>query len=191
VTVALPIPTDVPAGVTPQADGIVIGHDGVLVDVYIDFLCPYCKLFEETSGPLLGARVADGSATVIYHPMGFLDGLSTTCYSSRAAAASGCASDLGKFPQYAHALFANQPPEGGPGLSDAELVAIGAMVGTASSEFSPCVSSGRYLTWVEFVTQVALAHGVSGTPTVFVEGVAVPANPHTIAEAVHAITGTG
>jgi hypothetical protein len=82
--------------------------------------------------------------------MGFLDGLSSTRYLSRAAAASGCASDLGKFPQYAHAVFAKQPPEGGPGLSDAELVAIGAMVGSASSEFSPCVSSGRYLTWVRF-----------------------------------------
>jgi hypothetical protein len=48
----------------------VIGDDGVTVDADIDFLCPYCKLFEETSGPLLGAMVADGSATVIYHPMG-------------------------------------------------------------------------------------------------------------------------
>jgi hypothetical protein len=82
----------------PTVPAVLVRDDGVTVDAYIDFLCPYCKLFEETSGLLLGAMVADGSATVIYHPMGFLDGLSTTRSSSRAAAAFGCASDLGKFP---------------------------------------------------------------------------------------------
>jgi protein-disulfide isomerase len=191
MTVALPIPSEVPAGVTREADGIMVGHAGVTVDAYIDFLCPFCKAFEETSGPLLGAMVADGSATVIYHPMGFLDGLSTTHYSTRAAAASGCASDQHMFPQYAHALFANQPPEGGPGLADVELVAIGEAVGIDRDAMSPCVTGGRYLGWANYVTKVALARGVSGTPSVYVEGVPVPANPHTIAEAVHAITGIG
>ncbi|MDQ1720492.1 MAG: hypothetical protein QOI26_226 [Pseudonocardiales bacterium] len=191
MTVALPIPSQVPAGATHQGDGIVIGNGGVTVDAYLDFLCPFCKLFEQTSGPMLGAMVADGSATIVYHPMGFLDGLSTTHYSSRAAAASGCASDLHKFPVFAHALFEDQPLEGGPGLTDADLAEIGARVGIPRADFAPCVFGGRYLNWVDYVTQVALLRGVSGTPSVYVEGVPVPANPHTIAEAVHAITGIG
>jgi protein-disulfide isomerase len=42
--------------------------------------------------------------------MNFLDEASTTNYSTRAAAASGCAADGGRFVQYAHALFSSQPP---------------------------------------------------------------------------------
>jgi hypothetical protein len=53
------------------------------------------------------------------------------------------------------------------------------------------VFEGRYLDWVDYLTRVALLRGVSGTPSVYVEGVPVPANPHTIAEAVHSFTGIG
>jgi protein-disulfide isomerase len=190
MTTAHRIPSQVPAGATPEADGIAVGDGAVTVDAFIDFLCPFCRMFEQTAGPLLGAMVADGLATVVYHPMGFLDGLSSTRYSSRAAAASGCASDFEKFPQYAHALFENQPPEGGPGLSDAELIDIADAVGIPRDAVAPCVTGGRYLDWVGYVTRVALARGISGTPSVFVEGVAVPANPSMIAEAVHAVAGT-
>jgi protein-disulfide isomerase len=190
MTGAPPITIDVPAGATQEADGIAIGIGAVTVDAYIDFFCPFCKRFEQTSGPLLGVLVGEGLATIVYHPMGFLDGLSTTRYSSRAAAASACAADLGAFPEYAHALFENQPPEGGPGLSDEQLVELAATVQLPQDQFAPCVTSGRYLTWVAYVTQRALARGISGTPSVFVEGVPVPANPNTIAMAVQSITGT-
>lgn len=49
--------------------------------------------------------------------------------------------------EYAHALFVNQPPEGGPGLSDAELAAIGRAVGLADTPFTACVSGAPYLDW--------------------------------------------
>lgn len=59
-----------------------------------------------------------------------------TNYSTRAAAASGCAADKGRLVAYAHALFVDQPPEGGPGLSDAELAALGHAVGLADTAFT-------------------------------------------------------
>ncbi len=46
--------------------------------------------------------------------MNFLDEASSTNYSSRAAAASGCAADQGRFLEYAHALFQSQPPTAAP-----------------------------------------------------------------------------
>ena len=76
--------------------------------------------------------VAEQLITLVYHPLGFLDRLSTTAYSSRASAASGCASDGGRFVAFKDALFADQP-EGGPGLSDEQLVAVGADVGSTST----------------------------------------------------------
>jgi protein-disulfide isomerase len=118
--------------------------------------------------------------------MSFLDEASTTRYSSRAAAASGCASDGGKFREYLRALFVSQPPEGGPGLTDAELAELGIEAGLTDPAFGHCVLGGHYLDWPPYVTELAAATGVSGTPTVLVAGAAVAANPQSIAAAVTA-----
>ena len=179
-------PSRLPAGATPEGDGIAVGDGPVRVDAFIDFLCPFCRQFELSSGPALAGLVADRLISLVYHPMNFLDRASMTNYSTRAAAASGCAADQGRFPQYAHALFVNQPPEGGPGLTDAELVGIGRAVGLAEQEFAACVFDGAYLDWPPYVTARAIALGVSGTPTVWVDDTVVPAAAQAIATAVAA-----
>src|SRR5689334_15699772 len=86
-------PSHVPAGATPEGDGVVVGEGPVQVDAFIDFLCPYCRRFELSSGPALALMVANRQVSIAYHPMNFLDAASTTGYSTRAAAASGCAAD--------------------------------------------------------------------------------------------------
>jgi protein-disulfide isomerase len=182
----VPAPARIPAGANPEGDGIVVGDGAVTVDAYIDFQCPFCQQFELASGPALDQMVRDGLINVVYHPLGFLDGLSTTRYSSRAASASGCASDGGRYREYAHALFERQPPEGGPGLSDRQLVEIGLATGL-DDRFAVCVEQRPYLDWVGYVTARGMERGVSGTPTVLVEGVPVPANARTIAAAVTAV----
>ena len=176
-----------PTGVTAEGDGIAIGETGVRVDAYIDFLCPFCRQFEAASGDALKQMVAEQLITLVYHPLGFLDRLSTTAYSSRASAASGCASDGGRFMAFKDALFAVQPDEGGPGLSDEQLVAVGAEVGLDVDSFGACVRAGRYLPWTALVTERAVERGVSGTPSVYVAGTPVPANARTIAAAVAAV----
>lgn len=178
----------VPAGANPEGDGIVNGAGPVTVDAYIDFQCPFCRMFEEQSGPALRRMAAaQGLISLVYHPLAFLDALSTTHYSSRASSSSGCAADGGKFDAYLVALFANQPPEGGPGLSDDELIQIGHVVGLDEGTFDRCVAGRAYLPWTAYVTARAAARGVQGTPTVFVAGTPVPANARTIATAVAAV----
>jgi len=179
-------PARVPANATAEGDGIVVGDGAVRVDAYVDFQCPFCRQFELSSGPALASMVADGRINLVYHPMSFLDQVSTTRYSSRAAASSGCASDGGKFREYAGALFVNQPPEGGAGLSDEELVSMGVSVGLPESAFGSCVLGGKYLDWPPYVTATATRRGVNATPSVFVEGAPVPANARTITAAVAA-----
>ncbi|HEV7585595.1 MAG TPA: thioredoxin domain-containing protein [Solirubrobacteraceae bacterium] len=174
-------PEWVPAGTVEDGDGIRVGT-GPAVDLYIDFLCPFCRRFEEASGAELESLVATGLGSLVYHPLGFLDRLSTTGYSSRAAAASGCASDRRRFPEYKNALFANQPEEGGPGLSDEELVQLGLALGMDPG-FARCVGGHRYIEWAAFVTTRAIERGVTGTPSVFVDGVPVPANGRLIVTA--------
>ena len=178
------IPDRVPAGATPEGDGIVVGAGPVRVDIFIDFQCPFCQRFELAAGPARAGLVADELASLVYHPMNFLDGASTTHYSTRAAASSGCAADQGRFLEYAHALFVHQPPEGGAGLSDAELAAIGRAAGLPETAFDACLSEAPYLDWPSYVTERADAAGVSATPTVLVAGAAVRPDPEEITAAV-------
>jgi protein-disulfide isomerase len=187
---AIAAPSRIPAGANDAGDGIVVGTGSVLVDTYIDFQCPFCRMFEEQSGPELWAMAAEGDISLVKHPVAFLDRLSTTAYSSRAAAASACAADGGRFPELVVALYANQPPEGGAGLSDEQLVELGAAVGLTDPGFARCVASHAYLPWAGYVTERATERGVHGIPTVFVAGRPVPAHARAITAAVAAASGS-
>jgi protein-disulfide isomerase len=178
------VPGRVPAGATPEGDGILIGAGPVQVDAFIDFLCPFCRQFEQAAEPVLAGLVAGGRARLAYHPMNFLDEASTTRYSTRAAAASGCAADQGRFLQYAHELFARQPPEGGAGLSDAVLAGLGPAAGLDEAAFAACLAQGAYLEWPAYVTARATEAGISATPTVLVAGAPVSPEPRAITAAV-------
>ena len=185
------IPSRLPAGTTQEGDGIMIGDGPVRVDVFIDFLCPFCRRFELSSGSALSGLVAGGQVSLVYHPMNFLDEASTTRYSTRAAAASGCAADEGRFLEYAHALFVDQPPEGGPGLDNMELAAIGQAAGLPGAAFAACLSEGHYLDWAPYVTARAVALGVEATPTVVVAGSVVRPEPRPIEAAVEKAARAG
>jgi protein-disulfide isomerase len=87
-------------------------------------------------------------------------------------------------------LFVNQPPEGGSGLTDDELVGLGASASLAAS-IAGCVASGRYLDWPTYVTARAVALGVSATPTVVVDGAPVAPDAGAISAAVAAAHSVG
>jgi protein-disulfide isomerase len=180
-------PVPVPNGTTPTGDGVVMGVGAVDIDAYIDFLCPFCKQFELMTGPLLDKLVADSAIRLIYHPMNFLDAVSTAAYSTRAGAASGAAADAGRFRDYTRALFEKQPPEGGPGLSDVQLIELGRETGITDPAFAETVRTGRYLPWPPYVTERAIARGVAGTPSVFANNVPIAARPGPILNAVDAV----
>ncbi|HEV7896827.1 MAG TPA: thioredoxin domain-containing protein [Planosporangium sp.] len=159
-----------PQHATANGDGLVVGTGAKTVDVYLDFMCPHCKDFEEAAGGSLNQMAAGNKIKLVYHPVAFLDNVSTTRYSTRASAAAGCASDAGKLPEYVQALYAKQPPERGAGLSDDVLIQLGHTAGISGSGFDTCVREGRYRSWVQYVTDAALKRGVTGTPTVYVDG---------------------
>ncbi|MGH4012079.1 MAG: DsbA family protein [Pseudonocardiaceae bacterium] len=177
----------VPRGAIPSGDGIVVGTGSVEVETYIDFQCPFCKQFELMAAPTLDQLLEDRIISFIRHPMDFLDAVSTTGYSTRAAAASAAASDAGMFHEYARTLFEYQPPEGGPGLTDGQLVELGQGIGITDPEFAEKIRKGTYLLWPPFVTERAVARGVAGTPSVFVRGIPVTARPGPILAAVERV----
>ncbi|MBM0261159.1 thioredoxin domain-containing protein [Micromonospora sp. 4G55] len=159
-----------PPGANDAGTGIVIGDGPVTIDLYEDYLCPACKQFQQVSGATIDQLVKDGKARVIFHPVAYLNRFSTTEYSTRSSAAAGCAAQGGKFKEFTDALFARQPAEGSAGLSNDELIDIGAGVGLNRDEFGSCVKDGTYKPWTEKVTEDASRSGVTGTPTIKVNG---------------------
>jgi protein-disulfide isomerase len=170
----------IPAAATDDSGhraGILVEGDGpVTVEVYLDYLCPHCKAFEDSAQPTLNQLAASHKIRLVWHPLNFLDPSSTTAYSTRAANAAACASDGGKLGPYGAALFAQQPAEGSAGLSDDQLIDIGGPLGLNAPSFAQCVRERTYQSWVDDVTTASVQRGVTGTPTVYVAGKVV-ANP--------------
>ena len=157
------------------ADGTVaVGRAGAPVTVvaYEDFQCPACKSFEDANAAQLAGWVADGSVRVEYRPIAFLDRASTDDYSTRALNAAATVLDLAPagFKQFHDALYAEQPAEGGPGLTDARLVELAVAAGAPQEQAKAAIDGLRYRAWTAKVTEDASKAGVNSTPTVVVNG---------------------
>jgi len=160
-----------PPGAVDDGTAFASGDGPVTIDIYEDFMCPVCHEFETSSGATLKQLVTDKKVTVRYHPIAILDRYSNgTKYSTRAAAAAAAAGAAGKFAEYHQVLFDNQPEENSNGLDDAKLIDLGKSVGLTDAAFGDAVNSGKYESWATKVTETASAKGVTGTPTVLVNG---------------------
>lgn len=173
-----------PAHTNAAGNGIVTGSGLVVVEDYIDFICPYCKKYHDEAATTVTSLARDSKITLVQHPVAYLDRFSTNNYSTRASAASGCAADDGKFQEYTNVLFANQPTEGSAGPTDDQLIKLGIDNGL-SENFAQCVRDKKYLSWAKRVSDDAAKAGVTGTPTVFVNGKKVQASAATIVAAVN------
>jgi protein-disulfide isomerase len=142
----------------------------VKVVLYIDFICPVCKNFEAQYNEQLTSLRNEGKISVEYRALGFLDNRSSTNYSSRAANAAACVVNESpeKYAEFVDSLFANQPAEGSAGISDNDLKKMATDIG--AKPIDSCVDDKTYRPFVKFTTKQAAAIGVTGTPTVFVDG---------------------
>ncbi len=181
-----------PAAATTDTHAVQIGDGPVQIDLYIDYMCPACKQFEETYAADLQRWVDEGTVTVNYHPIAILDRLSQgTRYSTRAGAAAVCAADTGQqeYLDYTLALYAAQPAENTRGLDDDELVRIGTEEVGLDEKWAACVEDETYRGWLDEGTAAATnEQGVTGTPTAIVDGRLV--DSATFAESVEAAITT-
>ena len=163
----------------------------VKVVAYIDFICPVCKQFETAYGESLTNLRNEGKISVEYRALGFLDRQSTTNYSSRAANAAACVvnSSPEKYAEFFNLLFERQPAEGGAGISDNDLKKMATEIGAANID--SCIDSKQFRPWVKVATQEAAAIGVTGTPTVFIDGKQWDGKSDLNAEIQTAITAKG
>ncbi len=172
-----------------SASGVVFGKKAAAtVDVYEDFQCPNCLNFEKAVGKTLDADVRANKAQVRFHPMSFLDASSSgNRYSSRAANAALCASDVSvdAFVAYHNLLYSTvggkqvQPREGSNGRADTQLIGYARQAKIPTKQlasFTTCVTSEQHKALVQAITERASQAGVNGTPTVKVNGKSIGAS---------------
>ncbi|MBV6450370.1 MAG: hypothetical protein MHPDNHAH_01094 [Anaerolineales bacterium] len=159
----------------PNADGLSLGDPNapVTVDVYEDFQCPACQQFTESIEPLIiQYLITPGKVRYTFHNYPFIDGAGATAggESDQAANAAMCANEQGKFWDMNRIIFANWNGENQGNLSNVRLQAMAESIGLEMNDFNSCFDSNKY----EDEIQASFAHGeeigVSGTPSVFVNG---------------------
>ena len=153
-------------------DGIVFNAGlPTKVDVFEDFQCPICKLFEAPIGGYLTSLITEKKAQVTYHPLSFLGNGSKDDESIAASNAAYCAVDEGKFLDFHKALYDVQSEVENSGFLNSEnLITIGKKIGITSQTFSDCVTNRSKLVNVVAATASMERYGVKGTPTALING---------------------
>lgn len=183
------VPTKaIPAGGKPTPTDVTKHADTVNIVTYIDLQCPFCQAFEQTNAEQLGTWVSSGAATLEVHPISILDNASQgTRYASRAANAMACVAqyDPNSFFQASTAMYASQPPESTPGLTNKEIASVIAQAGVTNLDVVKCINDEKFKQWVTDATartsvgpipNSELAR-VGSTPTVLVNGYQYPGAP--------------
>jgi protein-disulfide isomerase len=162
----------------PNPDGLSLGDPNapVTVDVYEDFQCPACQRFTETIQPLIMQHlITPGKIIYNFHHYPFLDGAGARGggESDQAANASMCANEQGKFWDMNAILFANWNGENLGNLNDRRLQAMAERIGLDMNAFNACFDANKYEDEIQADFDHGNEIGVSGTPSVFVNGVKV------------------
>ena len=136
----------------------------VTIIEFSDFQCPYCSRFHETMKQVVENYPNDVRWVYKHFP---LDSIHP--YAKKAAEASECAADQGKFWEYTDELFENQR-----NINLEYLSMAAESIGLNTSQFDECLDSEKYKSKVNNDYQQGIQAGVRGTPGSFINGQSVP-----------------
>lgn len=149
----------------------------VKIIAFEDFRCPFCDKFNKETLPLIKKDYIDtGKASFSYRHYQFLGPASVI-----AGNASECANEQGKFWQMHDYLYQNQPSESDTSMYTTDkMTQIAGTLGMDTNQFQSCLSSTKYQKNVDQDLADGQKTGVTGTPTVFINGIPiVGAQPYT------------
>ena len=164
-----PEPTVI-TGPGTSGKGITVGKAGakVNIDLYLDFRCPHCAEFEEASGATVDKLVQDGTATLTYWPLQFVN----PDASPRLANAFAAAAANGKALSFADEMYGDFSKS----WTTDQLIELGKQLDVGDEKFQQALQDNTYAGWLESVGKAADERGVTGTPTVYVNGKQLPAD---------------
>ena len=153
---------------TEEVAGLLVGDSGQLVEVFEDYVCPFCARLELNAGADLRTAALSGEYRLVVHPIAFL-----TDDSPRAANASACVyehDDLETWVAFHEGIYERQDPSESVGQYSTDVLLNLADEVGASAEAAACITDETFVPWVEAITEQAFARGVRGTPTLTVDG---------------------
>ncbi len=184
----------------PAANGLTLGNPDapVTIDVFEDFQCPACQYYTESIETLIIQNLlSSGDVKYTFHNYPFIDGngAKNNGESDEAANASMCANEQGKFWEMHSIIYANWNGENQGNLSDVRLRAMAESLTLDMNAFNDCFQSRKYQDDIQADFDLGQTMGVSGTPSVFVNGIKVGqpgkiASYQEIADAVNLALGT-
>ena len=141
------------------------GSDKALVTLveFSDFQCPYCQRVAPT---LKQVEAKYGDKVRIVYRQYPLSNIHANAF--KAAEASLCANEQGKFWPLHDAMFADQTK-----LSVSELKETAGRLGVDRKKFDACLNAGRYVEQVQNDLKEGQRAGVTGTPALFLDGRAI------------------
>lgn len=168
----------VPPNATASGNGIIVNPGKAegkpVVELFFDYQCPYCGQLERTTGQYILSGAQKGDYQLVYRPMTFLDTNLHNDASVRAAEAAACYAEVGDYAAYHQLIFNNQPAQEGAGYTDDLLRnKLPAQLGTTGdklAQFQKCYDTGKYKSFVAQTNTDAAKDGVTGTPTIRVNG---------------------
>jgi protein-disulfide isomerase len=143
-----------------------LGKSGARVQVveFSDFQCPFCRQFAPNLR-LIEKQFGD-QVEVIYrqYPIPSLHP-----FAIKAAEASLCAQEQGKFWELHDMMFAEQDR-----IAVSDLKSKARRLGMNGGKFDSCLDTGKYTEQVQRDMAEGVKSGVNGTPAIFVNGIEVP-----------------
>jgi protein-disulfide isomerase len=131
---------------------------------FSDFQCPFCARFVPT---LKQIEAAYGDRVKIVYRQYPIVSLHPNAF--KAAEASLCANEQGKFWQIHDMMFQEQAQ-----LSIRELKVMANRLGLDQTKFDSCLDSGRYAEQIQNDLAEGSRAGMTGTPALFVNGIEIP-----------------
>ena len=150
-----------PVRVEVAATGPAQGPESAPITIveFSDFQCPYCARLIPTLEQVK-EKYGDKVRIVFrQYPLNFHQ------HAQKAAEASLCANEQGKFWQLHDAMFENQQA-----LAVEQLKAKAAELGVNAEQFNACLDSNKYAAQVKTDFEEGSKAGVNGTPAIFIIG---------------------
>ena len=154
--------------ITVENDAITVGKTDapVTIDYYFDFSCPHCRDYHAALGPAYESVIADGSAKVRFHFIKFVDDFGIR-------AGSTVVSALEYQPELFFTLmdgYFAMDPQTLYTWDYNQFADSLAQFGVTNPQAIQDAREGKYAWWVSDRTKAARAAGVTGTPSVAING---------------------